>query len=318
MLSQAAKILVVDDLEHNRYLAEQLLSREGYHVSTAADGKEALEKIAREKPDLVLLDVSMPQLDGLSVLRTLRSKRETELLPVILVTVQSDSTDKVRGLDAGASDFLAKPWEAGELLARVRAHLRVKMLTAELERAEEVLFMLAQVVEARDAYTMEHTERVTRNALSIGRAAHLPSAALQTLRKGAMLHDIGKIGLPDAILRKPGPLNDEEWKRMQQHPDIGIQIVSSLQSLGEALQIIRHHHERWDGKGYPAKLAGEDIPLLARIVAIADAFDAMTSDRPYRRGITIAEARHIIEQGAGNTWDPQLVAMALRVLPSDV
>jgi putative two-component system response regulator len=315
MIRQKAHILIVDDLESNRRLVQQVLQREGYRVSSAVDGVEALQRIAEERPDLVLLDVSMPRMDGLTVLHTLRARHETELLPVILVTAQSENVDKVRGLDAGASDFLPKPWEVSELLARVRAQLRVRFLTRELERAEEVLFMLARVVEARDAYTMEHTERVAQYSLAIGQTLGLSDWELDALRKGAMLHDIGKIGIPDTILHKTGPLNNDEWRRMKQHPAIGIDITKSLQSLGEALRIIRNHHERWDGKGYPDGLVGERIPLLARITAIADAFDAMTTDRPYHKGKSFVEALQTLAQGAGVQWDPKLVEIAMGVLP---
>ncbi|MBI5877528.1 MAG: response regulator [Chloroflexi bacterium] len=313
---QPPHILVVDDLPNNRKLAAEVLSRQGYRVTLAGDGVEALERIAAEKPDLVLLDIAMPRMDGLTALRRLRSERETELLPVILVTAQSETEDKVRGLDSGASDFLPKPWEMSELLARVRAQLRVRALTSELERAEEVLFILARVVEARDTYTMEHTERVSRYALSIAAAINLGATDLKALHKGAMLHDIGKIGISDAILRKAGPLDAEEWNQMRQHPVIGVELVSSLKSLGGAMKVIRSHHERWDGKGYPDGLRDENIPHLARIVAIADAFDAMTSDRPYRKGMTYQAARHILAEGRWAAWDPLLVDVALDVLPT--
>ena len=315
MARQKAHILIVDDLESNRRLVQQVLQREGYRVSSAVDGVDALQKIGRELPDLVLLDVSMPRMDGLSVLHNLRAHHETELLPVILVTAQSENVDKVRGLDAGASDFLPKPWETSELLARVRAQLRVRYLTNELERAEEVLFMLARVVELRDAYTMEHTERVAQYSLAIGQALGLSDLELDALKKGAMLHDIGKIGIPDTILHKTGPLSNDEWRRMKQHPAIGIDIIKSLQSLGEALRVIRNHHERWDGKGYPDGLTGERIPLLARITAIADAFDAMTTDRPYHKGKSFDEALRTLIEGAGVQWDPKLIEVAMKVLP---
>ncbi len=308
-------ILIVDDYKPHRDLMTHTLKIEGYRTVTAGDGHEALKQIASTHPDLVLLDVNMPRLDGIQVLKRLRANRLTELLPVILVTVQSESEDKVRGFDAGASDFLGKPWEAPELLARVRAHLRVKTLTDELERAEQVLFMLAKVVEVRDAYTLEHTERVAHYALSIAKAMNLSSKELEALEKGAMLHDIGKIGIPDAILRKPGPLTEEESRRMRQHPTIGSDITHSLHSLSDVMSIILHHHERWDGKGYPNRLAREAIPLLARIVAVADAFDAVTSDRPYRKGKTFQEGLELLSQGAGKAWDPRIVAIALQVLP---
>jgi len=316
LYSQPPHILVVDDLPNNRKLAAEVLSRQGYRVTLAADGLEALERVASDKPDLVLLDIAMPRMDGLTALRRLRAERETELLPVILVTAQSETEDKVRGLDSGASDFLPKPWETNELLARVRAQLRVRALTSELERAEGVLFILARVVEARDTYTMEHTNRVSGHANAIGVALGLGPADIKALHKGAMLHDIGKIGIPDSILRKPGPLDDDEWRQMRQHPVMGVELVSTLKSLGDAIKIIRSHHERWDGKGYPDGLKEEAVPHLARIVAIADAFDAMTTDRPYRKGMTYDAARRILAEGRWTAWDPHLVDVALEALPT--
>jgi putative two-component system response regulator len=311
----ASLILVADDYKPHRDLMTQTLKSQGYRTAIASDGFEAMQWIAKARPDLVLLDVSMPQMNGIEVLKQLRANPQTGLLPVILVTAQSESEDKVSGYDAGASDFLSKPWAVPELLSRVKAHLRVKLLTDELENVEQVLFMLAKVVEFRDAYTLDHTERVARYALAIGRDMRITPEEKASLSKGAMLHDIGKIGIPDAILRKSGPLSQEEFAQMRQHPNIGIEITRSLHSLGNAAHIIRHHHERWDGKGYPSRLTGENIPRLARIVAVTDAFDAMTSDRPYHKGKSWQEGLEILHQGAGSAWDARVVASALRVLP---
>ena len=312
----ASLILVVDDYQVHRDLICQTLKTEGYRTATASNGFEALKLIAATPPDLVLLDVNMSGMDGVQVLKRLRADPRTELLPVILVSAQSESENKVQGFDAGASDFLCKPWAAPELLSRVRAHLRAKVLTDELENVEQVLFMLAKVVEARDAYTMDHTERVANYAMAIGRDMLLSSEELAALSKGAMLHDIGKIGISDAILRKPSPLTEDEFAQMRQHPDIGIEITHSLHSLGEVFQIIRHHHERWDGNGYPSQLAGEAIPRLARIIAVADTFDAVTSDRPYRKSKSWREGLEILHQGAGQVWDSRVVAIAQQVLPA--
>jgi putative two-component system response regulator len=309
-------ILIADDSETHRELLKRILEGEGYRIETAVDGVEALEQIERVGPDLVVLDLQMPRLDGIGVLKALRAQQRWVLLPTLLLTGQTDREEKVRGLDAGASDFLTKPPELSELLARVRAHLRVKHLTDELERAEEVLFALAKVVERRDAYTLEHTERVAQYALALGKAMNLTEGEQRALRQGAMLHDLGMITLPDALLQKPGPLTKEEWARMQQHPAVGAEMVSCLQTLGAAAPIIRSHHERWDGRGYPEGLAGEAIPLLARIVAVADSFDAMTSDRFFRTRRTYAEAQEILRQGAGHEWDPKIVAIARGVLPT--
>lgn len=312
----ASLILVVDDYKPHRDLMSLTLKAEGYRTTTASDGFEAMNWIAASHPDLVLLDMNMPKMDGVQVLKRLRADPQTELLPVILVSAQSEREEKVIGFDAGATDFLCKPWAAPELLSRVRAHLRVKVMTDELENVEQVLFMLAKVVEVRDAYTLDHTERVTKYAAAIGRDMLLSPEELKVLSKGAMLHDIGKIGISDAILRKTSPLTEEEFAQMRQHPDIGIEITHSLHSLGEAFQIIRHHHERWDGKGYPSQLAGEAIPSLARILAVADTFDAVTSDRPYRKGKSWREGLEILRQGAGKAWDSHVVAIAQQVLPA--
>ncbi len=307
-------ILIADDSAANRDLLQKILQGEGFETTTAVNGRDALEQIQATFPDVVLLDLEMPDLNGIEVLKELRSKPDWGLLPVILVTEQSAIEDRVRGLDAGASDFLTKPVDISELLARVRAQQRVKQLTDELDRTEEVLFTLAKAIEARDAYTLEHTERVAQQSLAIGRKMGLTPVELEALQRGAQLHDIGMIALPDSILQKPGPLDDEEWKRMRQHPTLGAEMVGTLRSSGEALEIILHHHERWDGLGYPAGLAGEDIPILARIVAVADSFDAMTSDRFYRQRRTVEQALELLRRGAGKEWDPKIVALAQEVL----
>ncbi len=309
-------LLVVDDYELHRDLMVKELQGAGYRTATAKDGFEALEKTNSLHPDLVLLDVNMPRLDGLQVLAKMRQNPQTRLLPVILVTGQFETEDKVRGFDAGASDFLGKPWDPPELVARVRAHLRVRSLINELEGVEQVLYMLAKVVEVRDAYTLEHTGRVASYAQAIAEAIHLGQDDQSALHKGALLHDIGKIGIPDAILRKPGPLSEDEWRQMRRHPEIGVEITSRLHSMGDAFGIIRSHHERWDGNGYPDGLAGEAIPCLARIVAVADSFDAITSDRPYHRRRSFREGLDLIRQGGGKEWDPEIAQVASSVLPT--
>jgi putative two-component system response regulator len=224
----------------------------------------------------------------------------------------------VRALEAGADDFLAKPVDRTELTARVRSLLRLKSLYDELDDAEAVIFALAKAVEAKDHYTEAHTERVAYNAQALALIAGLPEADLRQLYRGAMVHDIGKIGVPDAILLKPGPLNDEEWEAMKKHPTIGERIARPLRSATGMLPIIRNHHERVDGLGYPDAMHGDRIPLAARIVAICDAYDAMTSDRPYRPGRAAAEAAAILRDGAGSQWDEELVHLFLDQVEREV
>lgn len=307
-------ILVVDDDEGNLELLERLLSRAGYRVVRARDGLEALEQIERQPPDLVILDIMMPRMDGYGVLRHLKSHPEYRYIPVLMFTAHAD--EKVRALETGADDFLSKPVDTYELQARVRAHLRMKGFVDQLERAERVLFTLARIVEVRDQHTEEHTDRVARGALAIAREMGLPQELREDLEKGARLHDIGKVGIPDRILLKAGPLTEEEFEIMKRHTIIGYEICRGMRSLGEGLLVIRHHHERWDGKGYPDGLKGEEIPLLARIVAVADAFDAMTSDRPYRKAMPRRDALSILIYGSGKQWDPQIVDLALRTFDS--
>ena len=310
-------VLVVDDHPLNLELMEGYLSEIDCRVATAGDGAEALDLISRETPDLVLLDVMMPGIDGFEVCRRIKSSPEGRLLPVVLVTALGQSTDRVSGLEAGADDFIVKPVERLELVARVRSLLRVKSLYDRLDDAQHTIFALARAVEAKDSLTESHTERVGHNARRLGEAAGLEGKVLDDLYWGGTIHDIGKIGVPDAILTKPGPLNEEETSVMRRHVLIGEEIARPLRSVHGLLPIIRHHHERIDGGGYPDELRGSDIPLPARIVSICDSFDAMIADRPYRAGRTHAEAVAILQEGAGKQWDADLVALFLEHVASE-
>jgi putative two-component system response regulator len=302
-------VLVVDDHPLNLELIEGCLADVDCRVITATDGIEALELVKKDPPDLVLLDVMMPRMDGYEVCQRLKASPEGRLLPVVMVTALGQIADRVRGLEVGADDFIVKPIERVELVARVRSLLRVKQLYDRLDDAQRTIFALARAVEAKDSALESHTERVGMNARRIGEALGLGDDTLDDLLWGGVIHDIGKIGTPDSILLKPGPLTGDEFEIMKQHVFIGEEIARPLRSAHDLLPIIRNHHERIDGNGYPDGLAGDDIPLGARIVAICDAFDAMISDRPYRKGLTHADALATLTAGAGTQWDATLVGI---------
>ena len=302
-------VLVVDDHPLNLELIEGCLADVDCRVITATDGIEALELVKKDRPDLVLLDVMMPRMDGYEVCQRLKESPEGKLLPVVMVTALGQIADRVRGLEVGADDFIVKPIERVELVARVRSLLRVKQLYDRLDDAQRTIFSLARAVEAKDSSLEAHTERVGMNARRLGEALGLGEETLDDLLWGGVIHDIGKIGIPDSILLKPGPLTVDEFDLMKQHVFIGEEIARPLRSAHDLLPIIRHHHERIDGTGYPDGLAGDAIPLGGRIVAICDAFDAMISDRPYRKGLTHANAMATLVAGAGTQWDGQLVAI---------
>jgi cyclic di-GMP phosphodiesterase len=307
-------VLVVDDVATNRELLEAHLVELGYDVRQARDGLEALALIAYEEPDLVLLDLDMPRLDGFEVCRRLKAASRTRLIPVVIVTAFSDRDARLRGLEAGADDFLTKPIDSKELLTRCRVLLHERALNKRLEATEDVLLVLARAVEARDRYTIHHAERVGIVAREIGRAYGLGDDDCAVLYDGGVLHDLGKIAIPDAILRKPGPLTDDEFAVMRTHSAEGERICAPLRTTALYLPIIRHHHERVDGRGYPDHLVGQNIPIGARIAAISDAWDAMVSDRPYRDGLGREEARRRVVAGDGSQWDAELVEVFLALV----
>jgi putative two-component system response regulator len=308
---RAPVVLVVDDGEANRELIEACLAGIDCQVRTAEDGEGALNAVQALRPDLVLLDVQMPGMDGYEVCRRIKAAPATRLLPVVMITSLDRTEDRVRALECGADDYMTKPVDRIELVARVRSALRLKSVYDSLDSAEQVIFSLAAAVEAKDPYTEAHTQRVAESARSIGVSLGMDAADLDALYRGGLLHDIGKIGIPDAILLKRGPLDPDEEITMRTHPIIGETIVAPLHSATRLLPIIRHHHEHYDGSGYPDRLAGERIPKLARIVAVCDAFDALVSDRPYRVRKTVEEATAILRGGRGRQWDPEIVDIFL-------
>ena len=309
-------VLVVDDGPANRQLVEAYLAGLDCDVRTAENGESALEQIKADPPDLVLLDVQMPGMDGYEVCRRIKAGPRGRLLPVVMITALNQTDDRVRALESGADDFMAKPVERVELVARVRSALRLKALYNTLDSAEQVIFSLAAAVEAKDALTEKHTQRVGESARHLGTRLGLPEIALDALYRGGIIHDIGKIGIPDSILLKPGPLDADETERMHAHVVIGENIVRPLRSASTLLPIIRHHHERFDGRGYPDSLRGREIPRLARIVSVCDAFDALVNDRPYRPRLAIDQALALLVDGAGHQWDPEVVDMFVGEMPA--
>jgi len=310
-------VLVVDDIAPNRELLQGLLEDLDYDVREACDGVEALESVEEQEPDLILLDVDMPRLDGIAVCQQIKAHPTRRLIPIVILTASNDKETRMRGLRAGADDYLSKPFDQTELRIRTEVLLRERALNKRLDATEGVLYALARAVEARDRYTIHHAERVGRYAQEIGSLLD-PSEDSERLYDGGVLHDLGKIAIPDAVLLKPGPLTDDEFALMRTHATEGERICLSLRSVAQFLPIIRHHHERVDGTGYPDHLHRLDIPLGARIVSVADAWDAMTSDRPYRAGRPYDEALQILRDGAGSQWDPEVVATFTHLLDEGI
>jgi putative two-component system response regulator len=281
----AGKILVVDDESANVELLKTLLKREGYAVVTASDGQQALEMVDREHPDLVLMDVRMPKLTGFEVCDRIKQNKATRLTPVVLITALAESQDRIQGINAGADDFLTKPLNQHELRARVRSLVRLKRYTDDLDSAESVILSLALVIEARDAYTDGHCQRLAAYATALGTALGLTDEEQAALYRGGYLHDVGKIGIPDAVLLKTGKLTSEEYEQIKLHPVIGDRLCGGMRSLRQVRSIVRHHHERLDGSGYPDRLNGDAIPLLAQIMSPQRAFEELESEakRGWRR-----------------------------------
>jgi len=296
------RILIVDDESAARVALATLLRREGFEVSDASDGRVALAECSSFRPDLILLDIVMPGMDGFEVCRRIKATPETRLTPVVLVTGLTATEDRIKGINAGADDFLSKPIDINELLARARSLLRLKQFTDELENAEGVLFSLAQSIEARDPYTRGHCDRLAAMSARLGEKLGLPDEDIKALRRAGIVHDIGKVAVPDAILLKPGPLSAEETAVMRKHPVVGERICAPLRTFRLVLPIIRHHHERHDGSGYPDGLRGDEIPLTAAILQLADVYDALTTNRPYRTASPQEVALEIMQEEAERGW----------------
>ena len=316
-----AKILVVDDAPANVDLLSRMLTREGYVVVTASDGEQALRMVEETHPDLVLMDVLMPKLNGYEVCHRIKQKSATRLTPVVLITALSDRENRIQGINAGADDFLTKPVNELELKARARSLVRLKRYTDDLDSAESVIISLALVIEARDAYTDGHCQRLAGYATALGRALGLGSEDLAALFRGGYLHDVGKVGIPDAILLKVGRLSPSEYEQMKTHPVIGDRLCGKLRSLRHVRPIVRHHHERLDGSGYPDGLQGDAIPLLAQIMGIVDVYDAITTDRPYKPAASQEQASVELMEEVTKGWRSRelveaFIALKMNAIPS--
>jgi putative two-component system response regulator len=295
-------ILVADDNDANRDLLSALLGPEGYQVVCAANGRQALEHVNSGSIDVALLDVVMPRPTGFEVCQAMKSQPETRLIPVVLITSLNSDSDRIHGIMCGADDFLSRPVDKHELLARVHSLLRLKQFTDELDNAETVLFSLALSIEAKDPYTEGHCDRLSKYSVALAEKLGLPDHLRVALRRGGLIHDIGKLAVPEHILLKPGPLTPEERKIMERHTIEGERICAPLRSFHNVLPIIRHHHEKQDGSGYPDGLKGEEVPLTARILQVTDIYDALTTDRPYRKALPVEKAVAIMREEVKRGW----------------
>jgi putative two-component system response regulator len=312
---EQATILVVEDDARVREVLTEHLTGLGYSTMEVSSAERALQVVEETTPDLVLTDVHMEAISGIELCATLKRDPRFQLTPVIILTGQSDLESRVAGLAAGADDFFAKPFDLTEIRTRVAALLRVKFLLDQLERAESVITTLGLTIEARDPYTAGHCERLARYAVGLGRALGVDNAMLKALWLGGFLHDLGKIAVPDRILLKNGTLDVEERVVIRTHPVVGADLVREMRTLDGVRPIIRHHHERLDGSGYPDGLKGEDIPLGARIMAVVDVYDALRTARPYKAALGHQQAITILSQETeAGSWDPHVTQTFVNLL----
>jgi putative two-component system response regulator len=301
-MSLVGTVLVVDDQASSLEAMTDALRPLGFDVLQAADGATGLKLAKESQPDVILLDIMMPGMDGYEVCRQLKADQDTRLLPVVFLTGLDSRQARLQGLETGATDFLSKPFDLVELEVRVRNLVTFRHLTQDLDEAEKIIFSVARAVEARDEGTGDHCERLSRLAAMLGSELGLDGDSVKALRRAGYLHDIGKVGIPDAVLLKPGRLTEEEWVVMRSHVEIGVRICSPLRTLKPVVPIIRHHHERLDGSGYPDHLQGDEVPVLARAFQVVDVFDALTNDRPYRKAMTREAGVEVLRDEARRGW----------------
>ncbi len=315
IVNSNSKILIVDDAPENIETLEQILEDFNYKIFKAHDGDEALKMIDEVDPNIVLLDVMMPGKNGYEVAKIVKQNEKTRLIPIIMLTALDGKDERLKGFQVGVDDFISKPFNIFELRARVHNLLQLHSYISELDHAEQIIFSLARTVEAKDKYTEGHSERLSIMGTKLGRKINLHDQDLTILRRGGILHDIGKIAIKDSILQKAGPLTDEEFEVIKTHPAEGERICAPLKSLKPILPVILHHHEKYDGSGYPAGLQGSDIPIHARIMGIVDCFDALTTTRSYRPSMSIDKALGIMENETSlGKWDPYLFQKLVEII----
>jgi putative two-component system response regulator len=308
-------ILVVDDVQSNLELMEAIFVKEGFRVYTALGATAAIQMFKQYLMDLAVVDVMMPGVDGFELCSKLKDITGKRFFPVILLTALTDRKSRIKGIESGADDFISKPFDTSELLIKIKSLLKLKTLQEELDHSENIILTLAIAMEARDPYTKGHSKRVSKLAVDFVTFLNLPEKDREEMKKAGILHDIGKICLSESLLRKPGPLTEEEIDMIKRHTILGEEICKPLVSMRRILPAIRHHHERWDGKGFPDRLSGDEIPLMARILSIIDAFDAMVSVRPYRnrRSAKVALETMRVERYKGQ-WDAELLGYFLEMM----
>jgi putative two-component system response regulator len=323
-------ILIVDDEYSGRETLQSILEGEGYNLVMAENGPQAIAQAKSSLPDVILLDVMMPGMTGFEVCEKIRNDPQVAEIPIIILTALDDRDSLLRGLKAGADDFISKPFDRFELRARLIGITRLNRYQKLLQERENIRAAHKRLLDAyeatiegwshamdlRDRETEGHSRRVTELTIKLAQAKGMNEEEIVHVRHGALLHDMGKIGIPDSILHKPDELTDQEWTTMRQHPKLAFDMLNSIEYLREALEIPYFHHEKWDGTGYPQGLKGEQIPIAARLFAVADVWDALTSDRPYRPAWSTQEALKYIREQSGKHFDPQVVELFFKVINS--
>ena len=309
------RVLVVDDEAPNRLLVRRILEPLNYDVTEAADGQAALALMELQLPDIVLLDLNMPRMDGHAVVQILKSNPRTRLIPIVMLTSADQFLDRIRAVEYGVDDYLAKPFNPVELTARVKSLVSLKQFTDELEHASKVIEGIAVVVESRDRYTGNHCKRLGAYAVRVGRLLGVGDEDRRILQLGGVLHDLGKIAVSDTILNKPGRLTPEEYEIMKSHAAVGSELLRNLRTLERVIPLVRHHHEKLDGSGYPDRIGGKELSLLVRITSVVDVFDALHSKRPYKEGMPVDQCFSILrEESQKGWWDIDVVEALQKTL----